>query len=46
MSEPRRRRFPRAPAEFTILADPNFLHAGDHVHLSHGDTYELEVSGV
>ena len=33
-------------AGFTILTDPNILHAGDHVHLSYGDTYELEVSGV
>lgn len=23
-------------AGFTILADPNFLHAGDHVHLGYG----------
>ncbi len=33
-------------AGFTILTDPTFLHAGDHMHLSHGDTYEFEVSGV
>ena len=33
-------------AGFTILTDPTFLHASDHVHLSHGDTYEFEVSGV
>ena len=23
-------------AGFTILTDPNFLHAGDHVHLGYG----------
>ena len=31
---------------FTILTDPTFLHAGDHMHLNHGDTYEFEGSGV
>ncbi|HEY9401563.1 MAG TPA: hypothetical protein VIQ24_02630, partial [Pyrinomonadaceae bacterium] len=25
-------------AGFTILTDPNFLHAGDHVHLGYGLT--------
>lgn len=25
-------------AGFTILTDPNFLHAGDHAHLGHGLT--------
>src|SRR5829696_8972563 len=25
---------------FTILTDPNFLHAGDHVHLGYGLTSE------
>ena len=33
-------------AGFTIPTDLNFLHPGDHVHLNHGDTYELGVSGV
>ena len=27
-------------AGFTILTDPNFLHAGDHVHLGYGLTAE------
>src|SRR3712207_4785719 len=27
-------------AGFTILTDPNFLHAGDHVHLGYGLTSE------
>src|SRR3954453_13557798 len=27
-------------AGFTILTDPNFLHAGDHVHLGYGITAE------
>ncbi len=27
-------------ASFTILTDPNFLHAGDHVHLGYGLTSE------
>jgi L-ascorbate metabolism protein UlaG (beta-lactamase superfamily) len=27
-------------ADFTILTDPNFLHAGDHVHLGYGLTSE------
>src|SRR6187549_1042600 len=27
-------------AGFTILIDPNFLHAGDHVHLGYGLTSE------
>lgn len=27
-------------ANFTILTDPNFLHAGDHVHLGYGLTSE------
>src|SRR3954453_1691061 len=27
-------------AGFTILTDPNFLHAGDHVHLGYGMTSE------
>ncbi len=27
-------------AGFTILTDPNFLHAGDHIHLGFGLTSE------
>jgi L-ascorbate metabolism protein UlaG (beta-lactamase superfamily) len=27
-------------AGFTVLTDPNFLHAGDHVHLGYGITAE------
>src|SRR5215204_2430422 len=27
-------------AGFTVLTDPNFLHAGDHVHLGYGLTSE------
>ena len=27
-------------AGFTLLTDPNFLHAGDHVHLGYGLTAE------
>ncbi len=27
-------------AGFTILTDPNFLHAGDHIHLGYGLTSE------
>lgn len=27
-------------AGFTVLTDPNFIHAGDHVHLGYGITSE------
>ena len=27
-------------AGFTILTDPNFLHAGDHAHIGYGMTTE------
>ena len=30
-------------AGFTILTDPNFLHAGDHVHLGYGITAERQT---
>ena len=30
-------------AGFTILTDPNFLHAGDHVHLGYGITSERQT---
>ncbi len=35
-------------AGFTILTDPNFLHAGDHVHLGYGLTSErlTETFGI
>ena len=39
-------------AGFTILTDPNFLHAGDHVHLGYGLTSErltdpaVEIEGL
>lgn len=31
-------------AGFTILTDPNFLHAGDHVHLGYGLTSERKTN--
>ncbi len=31
-------------AGFTILTDPNFLHAGDHVHLGYGLTSERQTN--
>ncbi|WP_227380572.1 MBL fold metallo-hydrolase [Haladaptatus halobius] len=31
-------------AGFTILTDPNFLHAGDHVHLGYGVTAERQTN--
>src|SRR4051794_19807047 len=31
-------------AGFTILTDPNFLHAGDHVHLGYGLTSERRTN--